>query len=368
MFPKDYVSGDYAVGTETFSVTDINRKEKLGNTNENRKISVRMYYPVNRNDIIGKEKADVFTEKKLHAILKAFRMKTMCKEMLKADYYDNIPFISDKKFPMIVFSHGYNSYVEANTFLCIELASHGYIVASVGHAYEAVENDYEDGSFDLYDKTINKKMYNGMIRTLLSQRKLMKAKLSPEDAYKMFKEFQNKYMTYIMTRIPEWKADILCAVDEVKKRYNNYIDYSNGIGASGHSLGGALAYHLCLDNADFTCGINIDGGIFGEFGNKTMSSPFFQICCKENINVETKAMLNTTAPVHYAVFNNMKHMAFTDAKFYLPYKSLTGRMDSLVMYKHLSDIHIKFFDKYLKKNENITIPTGIIDDIEYSSN
>ena len=93
--------------------------------------------------------------------------------------------------------------------------------------------------------------------------------------------------------------------------------------------------------------------------------PFFQICCRENYNVETKPLLDTTAPVHYAIFSGMKHIGFTDAKFYIPIKALSGKMDSLVMYSHLSDIHIRFFDKYLKKLPGIEMPSGERDGVEY---
>lgn len=364
MFPGNYVSGKFAVGTETFSIIDTNRKEILGSNDEYRKIAVRMYYPAEKNACSGEKRAEIFSERKKEALKKAYFVKKMPEESLTAEYYDNIAH-ANEKFPLIIFSHGYNSYIEANTFLCIELASHGYVVASVGHAYEAVENDYEDGSFDLYDKSINKKMYNGMIRSILAQSKLLKSKLSPEEAYKRFYEFQNKYVPYIKGRLSEWNADIVFAVNELKNRYSEWIDFSYGIGASGHSLGGALAYELCRKNHEFACGINIDGGLFGEDDDSIMKRPFFQICCSENYNVETRPLLKTSAPIHYALFSNMKHLGFTDAKFYLPIKSLSGKMDPLVMYKHLSDIHIRFFDKYLKKDDIVEMPSGSCDGVEY---
>ena len=109
-----------------------------------------------------------------------------------AEYYEGVPISQDKKFPLIMFSMGYNSYIESNSFLLCALASSGYIVASVGHAYEAVENDYEDGSSDLYDKRINRMMYTSMIGAILSQNKLLKKKVGYEEALEQFEAFQNK--------------------------------------------------------------------------------------------------------------------------------------------------------------------------------
>ena len=365
MFPQNYVSGEYPVGTETFSITDESRNEQLGNAEGHRKISVRMYYPADKTDINDTPRAAIFSEKKLNAVKKAFYIRKTNEQMLYADYYENVPHAAGEKFPLIMFNHGYNSYVEANTFLCIELASHGYIVASVGHAHEAVENDYNDGSFDLYDKKINKLMYTSMFKAMLYQMKLLKKQLSPQEAYDRFLYFQDTYVPYLKSRLPEWRKDNVCVLNELKQRYSAWIDFSNGVGASGHSFGGACAYGLCQFEQEFSCGINIDGGVFGEYEGMIMQKPFFQICCKENYNVETKPLLDTAAPVHYAIFSGMKHIGFTDAKFYIPIKTLSGKMDPLIMYRHLSDIHIRFFDKYLKKLPDIELPSGENDGVEY---
>ncbi len=71
------------------------------------------------------------------------------------DYYENVSH-AEGKFPLILFSHGLNAYIEANTYLCCDIASRGYIFASVGHTYEVIDTDFEDGSFAVYDKKLNK--------------------------------------------------------------------------------------------------------------------------------------------------------------------------------------------------------------------
>lgn len=367
MIPENYSSGKYAVGTEMFTLTDHGRKELLGGKDEHRRIPVRVYYPADRASTAGMERARIFSERKKAALQKAFHIPRINEEMNAADYYEGAAHAPGERFPVILFSHGYNSYVEANTYLCIDLASHGYIVASVGHAYEAVENDYEDGSFDLFDKNINKMMYTSMIKAIFSQMKLLKKKLSPEEAYAAFRDFQEKYTPYIKGRIPEWRSDSLCVLAALKERYGQWADFSAGVGASGHSLGGASAYDLCQNSGEVVCGINIDGGLFGEYDGMTMTKPFFQICCKENYNVETKPLLDSTAPVHYAVFTGMKHIGFTDAKFFVKNAMMTGKMPPRTMYRHLSDIHIRFFDKYLKKLDDIEIPNGEKDGVIYTT-
>ena len=350
-FPKDYTDGEYAVGTECFSVVDTGRSEVLGDRKGDRRITVRMYYPVPTGSIRGNERAAIFSEHKKAALKKAFHVRNVSEELQHADYYENAAIAEDKKFPLIMFSMGYNSYVESNTYLLCALASHGYIVASVGHAYEAVENDYEDGSFDVFDKKINKMMYTSMFGAILSQNKLLKTKCNYKEALEHFEEFQNKYTPYIKDRVIEWEKDIVRAMEAVKTKYAAHIDLSRGVGASGHSLGGCLAYYLCRYNDAFSCGINIDGGLFGDYPEKTMDKPFCQISCTDNVNVETRPFLDTTADTYHVIFSDMKHLGFTDAKFYLPIKALAGKLDSQEMFEHLTYCHVNFFDKYLKGNE-----------------
>lgn len=344
--PK-YISGAYAVGTECFSVIDKERKEVLGTGEGFRKIAVRMYYPVLKETVKDMERADIFTERKMQALQKAYHIKSITEEMKKADYYDNADHVKDAKFPLVIYNHGYNAYIEANTFLCCELASNGYIVASVGHAHEAILNDYEDGTYDIYDKKINKMMYDNVVATLISQMLLLKAKGTKEEVYQKFDAFQRKHTKYIMERIPEWGKDTMYVVRALKERYSKWIDFSKGIGATGHSMGGATAYYLCHHEEEFVCGINIDGGVFGDYEGMVMTKPFLQICCAQNYNVETRTLFGTTAPVECEIFNDMKHIGFTDAKFFTPSKMLVGKMDANEMYERLASCHLQFLAKYL---------------------
>lgn len=348
----------YCVGTSCFSFTDETRDEVLGNASGKRKIAVRMYYPVDADAVNGHKKAKIFSERKAEALGKAYHVnKFLQKVKNEADYYENIPISDKEKFPLILYNHGYNAYIESNTFLCCELASHGYIVASIGHANEAIATEYVDGSIDYYDKSLNKRIITPYFKALRVQMKLLKKKLSEKDAWKEFDEFQHTYSSFMIGRIEEWAKDSKAALKEIKERYAEAIDMSCGIGATGHSFGGATAYYLCQYEKDITCGINIDGALYGEYAGMNMQKPFMQICCAENYNAETKPLLDTEAPIYVAKFQDMKHIGFTDAKFFVPIKSLVGTMEPQVMQSNLNQLHVEFFDRYLRQNKDAEIKT-----------
>jgi dienelactone hydrolase len=48
-----------------------------------------------------------------------------------------------RRFPLVVFSHGYGGHRRQSTFLCTHLASHGYVVAAVDHRGNTIRDVFE---------------------------------------------------------------------------------------------------------------------------------------------------------------------------------------------------------------------------------
>ncbi len=352
MVPSDYITGDHAVGTSTFTLVDSGRTDTLGKGGK-RRIPVRLYYPVSKESITGAKKALALSERKAKAVMKSTYARRMPDEVLYPEHYD-VPMM-DKRFPLIMLSHGYDSYVEAHTFLCCDIASHGYIVASVGHANEAIFNDYDDGSHDVFDKSITKKMYDKNVVSVMIAMSRTKKHKSAREALAAFDEFQMKYSSYLRGRITEWAKDIRFAADTIKARYIDRIDLTHGIGATGHSYGGCEAYYLCRYDDEFSCGINIDGALFGEYDDTPMTKPFCQISCKANLSFETRPFLGTEADTYQVIFEDMQHIGFADAKFFCPLRSACGKLDNDTLHSNLAYTHYAFFDRYLK---GMDIPFG----------
>lgn len=348
----NYITGTYAVGTERFTVTDDTREEVLGPKCGPRRLEVRLFYPTCKDAVDGKERMKL-SEDRIKTIQKSYRVKELPESLVCPECYTEVPQV-EGKFPLVIYNHGYGSgYAEGNTLLCCELASNGFVVAAIGHAYEAAICEFDDGTVALYDKGI--KLRDNGIKSFFAQMKLVRMDAKPEEAYAHFFELQKTHMGYLLGRLPEWGKDTLFVIEKLKQSYGNRIDFTRGIGATGHSFGGAVAYWLCQYSEEITCGANIDGGVFGDYTGMVMKKPFLQIGCKMNYNVETKTLLDTVAPVRFETFEGASHVGFTDAKFMYEETSakarmMVGKMDGCEMHRRLVDCHLEFFEEYMQKS------------------
>ncbi len=351
---KPMPTGKYAVGTKTFTIYNT-RKETLDSKGDSmRHIPARIYYPTSKNTTEGLTKAKSLSRSEAMGIKKIFMIPLNYDKMEAAgendsECYVDAPFIEDKKFPLIVFNHGYFSYIEGNSFLLIELASQGYVVLTVGHPYEGTGTDYDDGTYTIADKSLANKMYHPYWRGILAAYKLTKYKGTLQEQAEFFEEFQNKYCKFIGNRVDEWITDTNFAVEHAKKEFAQILDLTNGIGIAGHSQGGAVAYKVCLTDPEYTCGINIDGGLFGDTQGLTMNKPFMQLSCHDNENIVTKGYINHTKPAYKVLFRDMKHIGFADIKYALKPGMTAGKLDADLAHKYTCRSFLEFFDCYLRK-------------------
>ena len=342
-------SGEYAVGTFTYTVKDV--REEVMAPYGMRSVAARVYYPVLKESVKDLQKIRYMSPDMAKGMKSVFKVEPKLGEgglENTSECYENAPRIPGMRFPLIVFNHGYNSFREGNSFLCIDLASHGYVVLSVTHTMEAICTEFDDGSVVFFDKSIIRKMYDPMIGGLVAMYKLTKFKGSLEEAAEKFDEVANKYCRFLIDRTPEWVNDTDAAVEYARNNLSDLIDFDKGIGCSGHSMGGNTAYALCTQNPDYVCGVNIDGGLFGDYKDAVLTKPFLQISCKDNERVVTRVYLKHTKPVYKVLFRDMTHIGFADCKYIIPMKSQVGKLAPDLMHDNLCKAHLEFFDAYLK--------------------
>ena len=339
-------------GTTCIDVVDPSRKEVLGEEKGARRITIRFYYPATEDcdERIGKgelKPCELLTENKI----KAFCEKpdfTWFRERVRV--YENLP-VKDDRFPLILYSHGYTECAEYNSNLCQYLAENGFIVAALSHTYEASETVFADGTCVGVDPVVfsNPKPVDDL-------RRLLKRKMNPAKALEEFKQYQHRNERFLVGRLEEWRQDGLLAIrtihemaeDEASFLYQK-IDFTHGIGATGHSFGGATAYAHCLFDDEITCGVNMDGGLFGNFGEAVNHKPFMQLLGNRYYNMMTRLFFYHDHPVHFLLFRDLEHLGFTDVKLVSHDSNWVGKADPERTMDTINAAQLAFFDRYLRQ-------------------
>ena len=348
-------TGPYAVGTITYTVyTD---RAELRAPGTKRSVPVRVYYPVDKGSVAGWDQASYMSRNMAQGLKKAihapldYDKREAAGDNVSA-CYPNAPRMPGARFPVIVYNHGLSSYRESNSFLCIELASHGYAVLAVGHPYDACCAELDDGTCIYFDAELSKKQYDPFWGGMMKALALTCSKGDHRALARKFEELQGQYCQLIVSRVLVWKQDVLDAVQYAQEHYGDLMAFDMGLGITGHSLGGAVAYALCLDRPEFVCGVNMDGAPFGETAGKVLEKPFLQISCKANVKAEARVFIDHTRPVYGAVFQRMQHLGFTDMKHMMHLALLTGGLDADVMHENLCRLHLEIFDTYVKMTKD----------------
>ncbi len=224
--------GSLKVGTTIFELTDESRKEIYSGVDEPRKFMVQMWYPA---DPLPENKAapwmshsDIFGP----AISTFLNLPPFFLDHLvlaKTPAYLDAPIAeSNKPYPVILFSHGWNGFNTQNTGQMIQLASHGYVVVAVSHTYGAVATIFPDGTIAYNNPSA---LPDGV----------------PDDEYEIAaRKLVNQWagdLAFTLDNLGIWNSDI-------RGSYYSKLDF-NRIGVYGHSTGGGAAIQFC--GADSRC-------------------------------------------------------------------------------------------------------------------
>lgn len=213
------ITGPYSVGSKVFTISDESRMEICGPLvgKEYRRVTARVFYPIDPGSTNGLEKAFLLSRAVCKGLQKEFFIKIDYDKKVasgenRACYYESVEPIQGMKFPLILFSHGFKSYKEGNSYLCSEIASHGYVVISIGHTYASLGETHEDGSETFFDKNLLKKAMTPFLSANIAMRKLTKCMGTPEEIYEKFIYIQNKYCSFMLKIQEEWVQDSLVVV------------------------------------------------------------------------------------------------------------------------------------------------------------
>ncbi|MGW2401396.1 alpha/beta hydrolase family protein [Kitasatospora sp. NPDC001664] len=227
------LTGDFAVGQDTLSLVDHSRKDPWVPA-EDRELLLSLYYPALPRTGTPAPYLTTAEAKALLTDRGQLADHTTPERVAATRTHartDALPRPTPRRYPLIVLSPGFSLPRASLTGLAEDLASRGYVVAAVDHAYES------DGTLFPGDRLLTCKACEQVF---------------PSGELKRVSDGRARDLSFVLDRItgphPAW-------------RYSWLID-STRIGAAGHSIGGNAASAVMATDPRVDAGANLDGTFF----------------------------------------------------------------------------------------------------------
>lgn len=364
-------AGPHQVGRIHLSFIDEGRLDPFAKPpaqGKNRDIPILIWYPI--DDPGERSPAKLLKPRDLATLKHYFLYKLIPNrigEITTNSYEDASLSSKDSRFPVLIFNHGFSSYMEQNTILMEHLASFGYIVVSVGHPYDGIAS-YPDGrslQVDLEsikalskDARKNQKAFNENIR------QLARADLSLAEMKRFTENYLNASKA-MNEKVELWVKDIRFIAGVLEKmdrglspsQFAGRLALEKGLGVFGQSYGGAASILACCLDERLACGINIDGAMYGGMHEKYVYRQPAMYMDSDMLPGRSRYFFQiNAADTYHVLIKGSKHLDYSDVTYLLkswPLKlmQLVGNIDGCRMLQITNDYVRSFFDKYIKQIE-----------------
>lgn len=356
VFDLPQPKGGFTVGTRDI-LLELDRDEVItADTNDKRSFMIKVWYPSKSE---GGDK-DVYVDK---AGRNGFAVKYgLSPSMLNyLDKVDTHVFrdieIAEGTFPVLIFSHGYNSKANSYYALLSEMASRGYVIFALNHTYESTGATFPDGTLKYFDYEYANQIESNTWHIMEPVVEAFKSDLSYEERHPIVKKGLTTYFVRDMEE--RWAEDIVDVVDELDQW--NQVGFFKGkldtskVGVFGHSRGGGAAGESLLIDNRIKAGANVDGVQWGRIVDTAFEKPFLFISAdwpEEKEDLNSHAYINKSKDVFYDTrVLGTGHSNFMDIPLMIPLQALSqaGTIDPTLGLEITSSTVASFFDKHLKE-------------------
>ena len=362
MFRIPHPSGKFEVGSSILFFRDTTRTDAFSPEKDRfRELSVRVWYPASPGN---QEKRMPYMQRDearyLAIYLKGPDFMLSHYNLIPTDSYFNAKPLKGQ-YPVIFYSP--SGYILDNTTLFQELASHGYIVFSIGHPYWNAFHYDEQGQVVQFD--VNNAHYKSMWEQENSS-EVFKTKEEITNAKdlqskKTAQQLLNKYMPEEVADIRLWAEDNSFLLDQIgyktldQRGILDNIDTSK-VGAIGFSKGGAATGQFCVTDNRCKAGINLSGFMFGDAVEKPFARPFMimesvEPSCTDCDPICDLFYQNSLTAAYMVRVNDARHANFSDFSLLGGINKLQGNIgpiDGNRFLKIQNDYVLAFFNQYLK--------------------
>ncbi len=350
LFPVNTIpklTGPYAIGTDTYELTDTLRPEIYGNQPGNlRRIKIQVWYPADSVDggTLTKWMSDGKKATSGIPYMFGFPLNILnYTALIDSNSYSGVPISQkEKNYPVVIISHGWTGFMNLHSDIAEMLASHGFIAISINHTYGAVVSVFDDGEVIYAD-------YNAL----------------PD------RETVDNFDEYSQTLVNTYALDDQLVLDYLEKYpsdikvLENRIDM-NRIGLLGHSTGGGGVVQTAIVDDRVKAVFGLDAWvepIEKSILSKGLSIPSFFFRSQQwevgpnNVNLKKLLDVSSVKPI-IAQINGCKHQDLTMLYMYNPITKLSGfsgKLDNLKNASIQRDFILTFFNEMLLyKNTDVS--------------
>ena len=341
-------TGPYAVGSLDSLWVDERRSEiYTKDPSDKRKLPITVWYPAEA--VAGAQLASyvrrpaefgpnsqlaALTSVKTHAILGAPLAK------------------AQRKYPVLVYSHGAGSPRFSGTFVTEELASHGYVVFAIDHPGLDQTVLFSDGT-SFHADTMRQPRADPNQDPLVSAQQTL--------------EFLNTVDFPVWIADSRFVLDQIEALDKAPGPFKGRLDLDH-IGMFGWSFGGATALEMLRSDPRVKAAVNHDGRLFGGAASEPIGRPFMMFhhggddtlaapaaarpttraVMEMNRAIDSVARARATADWYDVTLARTNHGHFSDLPLFLSLFSDTTMLPGKRAHDIIDAYTLAFFDRYLK--------------------
>jgi predicted dienelactone hydrolase len=312
-------SGPYEVGTRVMDLVDANRADPYLANGAKRELLVRFWYPAASVPACAPAQytsAGVWNYQARIAKVAPFEVRTnSCQDAS----------IQPGSHPVVVFTHGYTGTFTDYTFLFEDLASRGYVVASVNHTFEATASEFPGG-----------RIAKSMVGTHLA----LSAQLD-----------ERSTSFAVAARL----ADLHFVVNELERLNNGSrtpfsgtLDLSR-LAIAGHSLGGMTALLGLEIEPRFRAALTLDGVLPGPLFGRTTKPVLLMLSGRDTWDHDTCQLWGKLAGPRFEM--NLKgsdHLTPSDAVWLAKDAVPTGSVGMEKTVESIRNYVAAFLDANLK--------------------
>lgn len=328
--PLPAPTGPHEVGVMWRHWVDESRDEPYDaeTSDAKREVVVGFYYPADVPE--GAEPADYFENREtalpiFATLMEAFVAVPVETQPSDLDNFQSHSYLdaplsdAEESYPVLIFSHGATGDVRMYTSQLEELASHGYIVAAINHAYGTAELVLLDGTV--------------AVPTFAT---------GLEGAAEIWSEDQ----IFVMDQLE------VLNIDDPEGMFTGRLDMER-LGLFGQSLGGSTSTLTCFVDQRCKAIASEDGDFFGDTAEQGLEQPYMLFRSVNYVPTHLSIIDQAKGPYYQIAFADSEHLEFTDLVLWPNNEGIKeamwlGTADPLKSIEMTRAALVAFFDQYVK--------------------